>query len=279
LAHYLFGKGEKLTCVSDVGLTITDGQPLCLAYKTTTISLFAPFYFHDDGYVLAVKGGLDDYYQLPAGGELASLQASGALPAPLPAYHIPFIDYAFGYVLWFVIGFMVLASGTKRLLKQRRKESLKSSLPAGATPLEMRTKTDRWLGEEAAKLLASDERVEQQAYGFDLEKVSAVGSAFYVVLTNQRLLVIRSRIGALGPLRENRGVISHERKSIERVDSDERHLHFVIRGAAPFDFFADWSERHLSNQHRFLRDVPRLFGNPMAALMPSLEAGGPSPFG
>lgn len=272
MAHYYFGKGEELHCITDVTSFKGAGEKdLCLAYKTTTVSFFVPLYFHDDGYVLAAKPGRDTYYELPEPQELATLQAAGILPSPLPPYAIPLHEYAFGFLLWIVLAAVILLSVVQHQLKQRRKASLDTSLPPGQTPLQTKTKADRWLGEEVGKLLSAGETIEQQAYGFDQEDVNAVTSAYYVALTSRRLIVIQSRVGAFAPLLENRGVVTHDRKSIERVDGDERHLHFVIAGAPPFDFFAEWSERHLSNQRRFLADVPRLFASPAAAMPASLE--------
>jgi hypothetical protein len=72
--------------------------------------------------------------------------------------------------------------------------------------------------------------------------------------------VIHARVGAFGPLRENRSVQDFPRTDIVRVENQERHLRFVLRDATTLDFFAEWGERHLSNQRRFLRDVPRVLG-------------------
>jgi hypothetical protein len=271
VARYQFGTGEELHCITDVKLKGAEGQELCLAYKTSTYSLFLPLYLKDDGYVLSVKSRSGEYYELPQGQELAEFQANGSLPAQLPTYTIPLLDYAFGYSLPLVVVVVTLVSLIQYQLKQRRKASLETQLPPGQTPLELKTKADRWLHEEVAKLLGAGERVEQQAYGFDREDVNAVTSAYYAVLTTERLIVLQSRVGAFGPLLENRGVVTHVRKSIEHVVGDERHLHFVFTEAPPFDFFAEWSERHLSNQRRFLADVPRLFPRPAAELSAGLE--------
>jgi hypothetical protein len=55
-------------------------------------------------------------------------------------------------------------------------------------------------------------------------------------------------------------VAEHARPDIVRVTSLERHVRFLFRDGKVLDFFAEWGERHLSNQRRFLRDVPRLLG-------------------
>jgi hypothetical protein len=166
---YMFGKEEKLTCIVDVPLKGPKDEALCVAYKTTMYALFAPAYFHDDGYVLALKGGGNEYYPLPRGAELSTLQASGSLPNPLPPYQIPLLDYAFGYLLWSALALGVGLTYVGDRLKARRHASLQSNLPPSSGQPELRTKTDRWLGQEAAKLLQGGEVVQQQAYGFDRE--------------------------------------------------------------------------------------------------------------
>src|SRR6185295_19227686 len=126
---YLFGKEEKLHCIVGVPLKGPKDEELCVAYKTTMYAVFAPAYFHDDGYVLALKGGANGYYPLPEGNGLATLQASGDLPNPLPAYQIPALDYAFGYLLWgaLVVGVGFTYVGER--FKARRHASLQSNLP------------------------------------------------------------------------------------------------------------------------------------------------------
>jgi len=270
---YMFGKDEKLHCIADVPLTGPKDEPLCVAYKTTMYALFAPAYFRDDGYVLALKRGGNDYYPMPEGAELATLQASGSLPTPLPPYQIPLLDYAFGYLLWGALAVGVGLTYVGDRFKARRHASLQSNLPPSTGQPELRTKTDRWLSQEANKLLQGNELVQQQAYGLDRETNSTLGAAsiraLYLVLTDRRLLVIHARVGAFGPLHENRGVQTYDRTDIVQVASQERHVRFVFREAKELDFFAEWSERHLSNQRRFLRDVPRLLGVQSPAGVPA----------
>jgi hypothetical protein len=261
MGHYYFGKGEKLSCLAPTAMRDAQGSGLCVAYKTTTYSLFLPLYFSDDGYVLASSPGRRSYYPMPTGSELAELQASGELPSPLPAYSIGAFDYAFGYALWITIAAVAGVGLVQSAAKRRRAASLDVSLPPGARPLLLRTKTDRWLHEAATRLLVSNEVVLQQAYGYDREDRGMVTKAMYLVLTDRRLLVIHTRVGAFGPLHENNDLNSYDRSAVERVRADERHLCFELAGAKSLDFYAEWSERQLSNQRRFLSDVPRLLGS------------------
>jgi hypothetical protein len=200
---YMFGKEEKLQCIVDVPLKGPKDEALCVAYKTTVYAVFAPAYFHDDGYVLALKDRGNDYYPMPEGTELSALQASGSLPSPLPPYQIPLFDYAFGYLLWGALAAGLALQYASERFKARRHASLQSNLPPSTGQPELRTKTDRWLGQEVAKLLQPGELVQQQAYGLDREANSTLGAAsiraLYLVLTDRRLLVIHARVGAFGP--------------------------------------------------------------------------------
>jgi hypothetical protein len=261
---YMFGKEEKLHCIADVPLKGPQKEPLCVAYKTTMYAVLAPAYFRDDGYVLAVKRAGNEYYPMPEGAELAAFQVSGSLPSPLPPYQIPTLDYVFGYVLWSALAVGIGAVILGDRLKTKRHASLQSNLPPSTAAPELRTKTDQWLYQETAKLLHGSEVVQHQAYGLDREATSTVGAAMvkamYVVLTDRRLFVIHARVGAFGPLHENRGVKEYLRTDIVQVSRNERHLHFDFRDGTSLEFFAEWSERKLSNQRRFLADVPRLLG-------------------
>src|SRR5215216_7151509 len=92
-----FGNRERVTCIAPVVYRRADGEPLCVAYKTTTVNFVAPVFLRDDGYVLG-RPKLAGYYPMPRGTELASLQASGDLPSPLPSYRLSLGDYASGYL-------------------------------------------------------------------------------------------------------------------------------------------------------------------------------------
>jgi hypothetical protein len=259
MPRYRFGLQEEFRCVADVKLSIMEGEPLCLAYKTSTFAFFVPVYFRDDGYVLAVRGSPNDYYPLPEADALREVRSAGMLPDPFPSYSIPLTDYAFGYALELGIVVAAVSEGARRLFRNWRHASLERSLVPGGTSLRLENNTDRWLYEEATKLLAEGESLQQQAYGYDHLEQDKVSKAYYVLLTSRRLIVMRTRLG-MGPLRENHGHTSYERADIERVVSDERHLCFMFKDGSVFDFFAEWSERKLSNQRRFLADVPRLCG-------------------
>jgi len=275
--EYRFGEEEKVKCIADVTLELTKGEALCVAYKTRTRSFVAPLYMRDDGYVLGVRAAeVGKYYPMPVGGELESLQDAGLLPRPLPSYEISTFQYISGHLVPVVIVVMIALGLGSRWRKRRRHDSLQSSEPPSTDPPQQRTKLDRWLAEEARRLLQPGEAVQQQAYGFDAESTDAdmasTDSALYAVLTDHRLLFIKARVGAFGPLKENKGVFWFPRNDVVRVEALERRLTFVLANGHTQVFFAQWHERNFTNQKRFLRDVPRLLQLPGLHGSPLLSA-------
>jgi hypothetical protein len=126
-----FGTNEDITCIVDVSLKGGDEQDLCLAYKTSTLFVFAGVYLEDDGYVLkAIKD--DFYYPLPPAAELSQLQAEGLLPAPLPKYEIPAAQYFMGYSLWIVIAAVATFHGLRALV---RRLFASKQAPAAPSPI------------------------------------------------------------------------------------------------------------------------------------------------
>jgi hypothetical protein len=257
-----FGKDEVLTCIVDVGLKSPKNESLCLGYKTTKYAFVAPAYMTDDGYVLIVKSDGRHYYPMPSGKDLEGYQTAGLLPRPLTSYEIPTIEYVFGYLLWIVVALVIGGALLGRWNWQRRNASLDTEGPPSTDPPALRTKTDRWLAEQAAIELAPGEYVQHQAYGFDRDVSNGLigASALYAVLTDRRLLFFTARIGAFGPLHEKQTIAQYDRSAFVRVERDAHHVRFVLEDGSAVEFFAEWGERKLSNQRRFLRDVPRLVG-------------------
>jgi hypothetical protein len=257
----MFGVDEKLTCITNVELKSPQGQELCLAYKTTTRSFLAPVYVKDDGYVLGVRGHTDKYYEMPPPAELAQLQDEGLLPRPLPAYSLTPTQLVLGHALWVILAFVAVGGLVKTRLRRKRHATLHASeAPVSTDPPILRTDYDRWLAAEVQKYLDPGERIEQQAYGYARETSDfSEKVAYWVALTDRRLVVIEARVGAFRPLRENIKMLQCPRSDIRAVVADERHLRFVFANGTELDFFAELSERRLSNQLRFVRDMPRLF--------------------
>jgi hypothetical protein len=257
-----FGTAEKLHCIQDVALKGASGEDLCLAYKTSTLFVLGGVYVRDDGYILKVQTQ-DIYYPLPEGEELADFQASELLPKVLPAYHLALTDYLAGYSLWLIIGTFALLnalSSVGRRVFQRMRPQAAGEFSLFGPPV-LRTHTDRFVFEQARKMLASNEVVQHQAYTLDRSLDSAAGalsaSAFFAVLTNQRLLLIRTRVGALAPLCENHGVEAIALTDITDCERDGDTLTLTLANGSQRTLHVE-DTRHLANQAAFAHCAPRL---------------------
>ena len=256
----LFGKQESLSCIVDVPVRGRGGEELCLGFKTSSYFVGGGVYLRDDGYVFRVKGTSDRYIPVSAE-ELTELQQSGSLPTPLPPYSVPLFEYAFGYSLWIILAVMAIFGAVRSVAsKRRRAEDARTPISLG--PPELRTKADRFVADQVRPLLRFGEQVQHQGYALDAVPTGSVvdaarAKASYVILTNQRMLIVKTRVGAFGPLLENLGVEAIERRAILGVDVAERMLTVhVDQGPSKAVWVAP--TRKLSNQRAFLRDVPRI---------------------
>ena len=265
MAMLLFGTREELVCIVDVAVRVKDRGDLCLGYKTSTHFFGGGLYVSNDGYVLKVKQSSSEYFPLTSA-EIRTHQTAGDLPSPLPGYALPWTTYALGYSLWLAILAAILLGLLKRALNARKKarlEQLRAVQPVSYGPPAVHANGDRFIAAQVAPLLRPGEQVQHQAYGIDRDQsergfdaVSAQG--VFGVLTDQRLILIRTRIGAFGVLLENHGVEWVERSAILSVREHGDLLTFEVAGGAQRQIFVKRGARGLSNQLAFLRDVPRV---------------------
>lgn len=101
----IFGKSERIVDISDVDIKGPNGEELYLAYKTTKVFFIMGVYMSNDGYVLGIKKSFNSYYPLSEA-KIKELQKSGALPAVLPSYKIPFSEWLWGFSLW-ILGVII----------------------------------------------------------------------------------------------------------------------------------------------------------------------------
>lgn len=272
----LFGHDETLSCIQHVALKGPNDESLCLAYKTTKLFVGGGVYLRDDGYVLAIEkpgdGKVTSFVPLePA--EIAQLQAKALLPRPLPTYKIPWPEYAFGYSLWIVIVLTAIWYAVKAKLKSlriRERAAQAAATPISYGPPLIATAADRFVEAQVAPLLQPGEAVQYQAYTLDRGPgSSALGSAQmtarFVAMTQHRLFLIDTRVGAFGILLENRKVEVIDRARIVRLAVDDR---LIVIGLDDGIVRTLWIQRtkKLSNQEAFLLDVPRILaaGRPAA---------------
>ncbi len=107
-ARYRFGDQDQVHFVQEMDLAGPNSEDLFLGRKITTKFFIAGAYLTDHGFVLGVRGKKGYYALTPE--KLATLQAAGHLPDPLPEYQISTWDYIIGYSLWLILGAVVLLS-------------------------------------------------------------------------------------------------------------------------------------------------------------------------
>src|SRR5438477_11090147 len=115
----LFGKDELITCIQHVEVKGPRDESLCLAYKTTKLFIGAGVWISDDGYTLRIENDPKHFFKVNAE-QIAGMQNEGLLPRPLPAYSIPWYEYAFGYSLWIVIALSLLFWRAGAMRRSRR---------------------------------------------------------------------------------------------------------------------------------------------------------------
>lgn len=119
----MFGTQDDLSCIVDIPLTGPNSEALCLGFRVSMHFFVGGIYTKDEGYILKIKAE-KAYYPMPAGDDLAQLQASSMIPTPLPSYSVPVWDYLFGYSLWIIIGVMGAVFGIKHALTKRKRARL-----------------------------------------------------------------------------------------------------------------------------------------------------------
>lgn len=263
MGKLMFGKDETIACIQPITLKGAEGEGLCLAYKTSKYFVFAGVYLKDDGYVLGVASKKDTFYPLPEAGELKDFQARGLMPDPLPGYSIPVPEYLFGYSLWIVIAF-VAAFGWLKSVNTKRRKARDAAIPVGFGPPTVTTDGDRFIADQVRPMLRPGEQVQHQAYGVRDRPDSALAAArnvgLFVVLTNQRVIFVQTKVGAFKPVLKNQGVSEVERSSIVNAVEDDYLISLVLNDGTVRTIFVGPQQKHFSNQQAFIRDLPRILG-------------------
>jgi len=255
-----FGSGETATCIADAAMRGPDGESLCVAYKTSWFALGAGVYLTDDGYVLKFRDR-DGYLPLPRESTVRELQQQALLPKPLPDYTISSGTYFAGYSFWFYASIVALAVlfGWRRA---RARREVAAQTYEG--DLVVRSKADRFVLAEMKKTLEPSEELRQQAYALNRRPTrgivsAALTKAYFVGLTDRRLIVIETRVGAFSPILEKLRIRDIAREDVVRVRRDDEDLCFEMRDGSTLELWIDPSERHMSNQQAFLRGLPERF--------------------
>ena len=253
----MFGTRDEIECIVPTKFAGPEGTQVCLAKKVSLHFFGAGVYVSDGGYVLRVDHGAT-YYKLNQA-NLEELQALGLVPTPLPKYGISPLQYAFGYSLWIVLFIVAVGLIAQRLFGKLRPFLAAPISPVTGPPL-VRTDHDRWLRAELGKHLQPGERLQHQALATNFPPGEVVKNAacFYLGLTDRRILILEAMQGLGGAKREIRSARTRERDEIVAVGQQELHLQLDFTDGEAEHFWVLGSQRRLTNQWLFARDVPRL---------------------
>lgn len=261
MGKLLFGTDESIECITNVGVTGGDGEPLCLAYKTRKVFFGAGVWFHDDGYVLRNATNANSYYPWPDAAQVQKWQSMQLLPSPLPAYSIPWYEYAFGYSLWLIL----LALGAWAMFRgwlTKRRHAANALVPVSMGPPKQDTEYDRLISDEAKKHLGDGELLQHQAWAVN---EGDHFHAWYLVLTNRRLMVFTTKRAAFSPSKEVTDTALIPRDAFTSVTEHDYEFTFTHTGGS-FVMSVPKKSKHFSNQEAFIRDVPRLMNRAEPAL-------------
>jgi hypothetical protein len=138
--------------------------------------------------------------------------------------------------------------------------------------MDPKTKTDRYILDQVTPSLGPQERVILCAYlvaPIEGGKVgvfisAATSMAAFAVLTDQRLLLIQTRIGAFEPLLENHGLIGLQRSGIQGAYAG-RKLILELSDGRMLEYQDNRSSKHVSTQREFFERAESTFGRSRAA--------------
>ncbi len=102
-AYPFFGAKETVRVLATTGIPAENGVNYNLGRKLTLKAFLLPYAIVDGGYVLVAADDPKKYSPLPGGQRLATLQANGFLPNPLPPLKLKLSDYLVGYALWWLL--------------------------------------------------------------------------------------------------------------------------------------------------------------------------------
>lgn len=142
----------------------------------------------------------------------------------------------------------------------------------------MTTETDQFVMAQANPVLRPDEAIATWAYlvppistgGSGIRGAvrafanAATKSAAFAVVTNQRLLLFQTRIGAFKPLLENHGLQAFERSAIRGVSVGSTLL-IELTDEQMIEYQVKRSTSHVSTQASFFDQIESLLGRSEAA--------------
>jgi hypothetical protein len=121
-AKLRFGADQRIHFIQEVSLRGPNEEKLFLGRMIETKSFLLPYSVKDQGFVLAISGESDRYFDMPPDDALQAMQREGLLPAPLPGYELTPVDLIFGHLLWIVIAALALYGAFKHFTKKQSQD-------------------------------------------------------------------------------------------------------------------------------------------------------------
>ena len=253
-----------------------DGGPLCLGYRYTVEWAGLPYWVADHGYIVTNAAGVS-YYSVDAA-LLGQLKTSEGELVAVPSYALPLgwkasVAGSWGLVVVVLAVVMWRVFQRRKVIKLRTQEGLSTTGPVGAYI------GDRKIVAAIAPLLEPSETVSHYALTYD-ENMSLRSSTTnahkqITALTNQRLLMVISKVGILGLGSGKPKIVKLDRAAIAAVTSvpDEPDaLHVHLQSGSSFGLYVPLTlvGYSSSNQMALARDLPLLF--PAVAALPKAIA-------
>jgi hypothetical protein len=107
-AYPFFGSKETIRVIMVTSIKGENGVPINLGRRLVLKAFLLPYNIEDGGFVLVAADDPKKFLPMPTGARLATLQANGFLPKPLPPFRLKMSDYIAGYVLWWVLLAVIL---------------------------------------------------------------------------------------------------------------------------------------------------------------------------
>ncbi len=265
------GTQDHLECLLQLPTSATAdftpiaGGPLCLGYRYTVEWVGLPYWVADHGYIVTNAAGVS-YYPVDAA-LLGRLKTSEGMPAMVPSYALPtkwklLVAGSWGLVLLVVAVFVWQVLQRRKVTKQRAQGGLSTTGPV-ATYMG-----DRKLMTAIAPLLTPTETVSHRALTYDenMRGSASVATAHKQItaLTNERLLMVISKVGLFGLGAGTPKVVEIDRADITHVavvPDEPGALQVQLRSGSCFGLYVPLTlvGYSSSNQMALARDLPLLF--------------------
>lgn len=129
--------------------------------------------------------------------------------------------------------------------------------------MEVITETDQFIAAQIGPLLRAYERPLHAAYLTTQQgsiAAALLSRAFFAVLTNERLVLIETRVGAFRPIHENLGVAAYERSAIAGVHVGWNQLTLKLQDGQLVSYLCAKTHKRVTSQQGFRETLQREHG-------------------